>query len=142
VDDPFGGAAGPEVVGPQPDLAVVAALVAPLRAAEAGRGGMGPPPAGRGGAAPPRQAPAGLGRQPQLGSDLRAVEVGGQEVAGHGLPAQRLEGADLLGEDRVPGEDRHPVLAGELAEAPGVLRAADGAVAVEVEAAGDTGVDG
>src|SRR5699024_7023634 len=72
----------------------------------------------------------------------RAVEVGGQAVAANGLPAQRQQGADLLGEDRVPGEDRHPVLAGELAEAPGALRAAGGAAAVEVEAAGDTGVDG
>src|SRR5699024_4870866 len=42
----------------------------------------------------------------------------------------------------VAGEDDHAVLAGELAEAPGVVRAADGAVAVQVETAGDPGVHG
>src|SRR5699024_10742439 len=76
-----------------------------------------------------------------LTGDLAAVELGGQQVAGHVRPAQVLEGAGLLGEDRVAGEDHHPVLAGELPEAPGIARPVGGAVLVEVVAAGHPGVD-
>src|SRR5690606_14496199 len=80
--------------------------------------------------------------QPQLRGDLRPVELGGQQVLRHVRPAQVLEGAHLIGEDRVAGEDHHPVLAGELAESPGVIRALDGAVAVQVQAGGHARVHG
>src|SRR5699024_5861346 len=141
VHDPARAAAGAEVVGPQADLVVVAALVALLGAVEAGRGGVGGEHVDGARTDPHRHVPVRLRAQAQLGRDLRAVELRGQEVAGHVRPAQLLEGAHLVGEDRVPRQEHHPVLARELAEAPGVAGTADGAVAVEVVAAGHPGVD-
>src|SRR5690606_4201090 len=123
-------AAGGDVVGPEADLVVVAQPVAVFGPVEVRWGGVGGQQVHGFAADADRQVPVGLGGQPQVTEFFRGVPVGrfgGPGVvrelrAGHVGPAEVLEGADLL--DRVLGEHHHPVLAGELPEAEGVVRAA------------------
>ena len=59
-----------------------------------------------------------------------------------GMSFQRKcwNGTDVVGLDRVAGEHSHAELTGEEAEAQCVVRSADHAIVVEVEAAGNTSV--
>ena len=147
VDDPGGVGAG-DVVGPEPDLVGVAHAVAVLR-----------PVAGRRRRARrqhvdelaghvDRYVPVRRRRERQHRQLVGRVPVGGigrgrvvgQAGARHRGPEQVLERAHLVGRDREPRQQDHPVLAGEVAVAEGVVRSADGAVVVEVEARRHAGV--
>ena len=79
-----------------------------------------------------------LGRVPVCGSGRRRVV--GQHRTRHVLPQEVLEGADVVGVDGVLRVDHHAELPLERPEPERVVATADGAVVVEVEAAGDAGV--
>ena len=87
-----------------------------------------------------RQVPVALGGETKGGARLLVMEAFGDEVARHVGPAELLEGARPLGVDRVLAVDDHAVLPRELAEAEGIVRAAHGAVRVEVLTGGDARV--
>ena len=99
---------------------------------------------------PHRDIPVRLAGQPKDLEDLGGVPVGrgggrrvvGQQRARHVGPAEHLEGPDPVVVDRVARQHDHAELAGELTEPVRVVAAADGAVAVQVEAGGDSGVRG
>lgn len=86
---------------------------------------------------------AALAARRDRGLGVVAVVDDRVRFAGHILPLEVLEGADLLGIDGVLGHDGEGVLAVVVAKAPGVVRpTAHLAILVEVMAAHQAGVGG
>ena len=95
-----------------------------------------------------RNVPVALRREPEHLELLARVPVGrlrgrrivGQERARHVLPEEPLARADVVVRDWKPRVHRHAELPREGPEPEGVVRTADRAVVVEVEARGDASV--
>ena len=86
--------------------------------------------------------PVRLRRQPQPLPDLAAVVVPGQQAVRHLRPELKLEGPHRAVVDGRCGVHGHAVLAGEEAEAPGIVAGAQRPVPVEIQARVHARVDG
>lgn len=139
IDDPVGVPPAGDVVGGQTDFVGVSAPVPLLGSVETGRGGVGDQQVDAASADIDWQVPVRLAGEPEF-VGVVAVVVGGQEVAGHVVPEQVLEGTDVVGGQRMLGEHGHAVLAGEITESPGVVGLVQFPVVVEVKSGVHAGV--
>ena len=143
-------AEGQHVVRPEADLVVVARPVAVLGPVEDRRRRMAGQDVDHAAGDRDRHVPMALGGEAEDLEFLGRVpvpELGGRRVvrqqgAGHVLPEELTEGPHPVLQDRMLGQQHHGEVAGEEAEAEGVVAAADRAVVVEVEARGHAGVRG
>ena len=138
------------IVGPEPDLVVVAGSVAVLEAVEDRRGRVRHEEVHGPAADLDRHIPVRLRRHAHLlqlgcgipGARRRGGGVVRQQSTGHVLPQEVLEGADRGLVDRVLRVDDHAVLAREEPETAGVIGSTHAAAVVQIQAAGHAGVHG
>ena len=140
-----------QIVAPQPQFVGVARAVAVLGAVEHRRGGVRDQEMQYAARCAHRHVPVRFRRQPQLPPDRIRIErsprlrIDGSCGVRHRAPLQQPEAAHLGGVDRMTRQHQHAVLAGMQTVAPGIVAAvaalaADGAVAVQIQAAGHAGV--
>ena len=152
VIDEVGSTIRRQVVRPEPDLIVVSAAVAVLGAVEARRGRMTGEQVEhtrrRTGRRIRRhgqfegQVPMALRGQRQRRERVRAIPPGGQVSARHVPPQEVSEAAHLIAAQREARADQHAVLPGGQTESACIVAATDAAVAIEVDAARQSGVRG